>query len=377
MSDTDRVLIVGAGIAGLALARRLNSIGIAFHIIDRQDCRGTRGAGLLLTGNAMRVLEAMGLSTQLRKRGRHVSAIRFSDENDRLLFDVDWSGKTGWPSFVSLRREALQDILLDASPTVTPRWGTTLVALKESNDAVEATLSDGTRGQYSLVVAADGVHSQLRTLIFGGKSAEPLPGFFGWRFLATCPPKLQMPQYMLGNGRTLLLHPLPDGEVYCGAGPIAGELRDDLDDASQLHDAFAAFTGFAPEILAQVGTKRLIRTRYWHVEQPTWVTKRCVLIGDAAHACAPTLAQGGAMALEDAQVLADVLAKHGIVSDALAAFELQRRPRVVSVQRHSLQRMAANTPLTERANVLRNTVLSQVGSTQLLDAWAPLMEVSP
>ncbi len=378
MPCVERVLVVGAGIAGLALAQKLGSLGIEVEILERKSRVEAHGAGILLTGNAVRVLHDLGLDRILSERSRPVDVIRFTDERERELFRVDCSAQHGWPQFVSIQRDALQRILLDAVMPLAPRWGTTIVSLQALPDCMEAVLSDGTRGRYGLVVGADGVHSQVRNLLFGDRQIEPIPGYRGWRFLAPCPSGLKAPQYMLGNARTLLLHPLPGGEVYCGAGPVVEANLEGNGDLERMRGAFAAFGGFAAEVLAsQKSSSGLIPTRYWHLEQRPWHAGGCVLIGDAAHACAPTLAQGGAMALEDALVLGELLGHQLERTDALLAFEARRAPRVIHAQTASLQRMVANRPLDPRAVALRDAILPKVGAAQLLDDWAPLMEGSP
>ena len=378
MPCIDRVLVVGAGIAGLALARKLGSMGIEVDILERRPSPEAQGAGILLTGNAVRVFQELGLGRILVERGRRIRVIRFTDARQRELFRVDCSGQPGWPEFFSIQREALQRILLDAVLPVVPRWGMTLAFLYESPDGVEATLSDGTLARYGLVVGADGVHSELRRLLFGGPSVDPIKGFCGWRFLAKCPARLDAPQYMLGNGRTLLLHPLPGGEVYCGAGPVTEAVLEGASDLDRMRSAFSTFGGCAAEVLASVtASTPLIPTRYWHLEQRPWYVGSCVLIGDAAHACAPALAQGGAMALEDAIVLGELIGEQASLAEVLAAFEARRAPRVAHAQAESLRRMSANHPLDARGLALRDSILINVGAARLLDAWAPLMEASP
>ena len=378
MPCIDRVLVVGAGIAGLALAHKLGSMGIAVDILERRPGPGSQGAGILLTGNAVRVFHELGLGQTLVERGRRVRVIRFTDTRERELFRVYCSGQPGWPEFVSIQREALQRILLGSVLPVVPRWGVTLASLYESGDGVEATLSDGTRARYGLVVGADGVHSELRRLLFGGPSIDPIKGFCGWRFLAKCPARLDAPQYMLGNGRTLLLHPLPGGEVYCGAGPVTEAILEGASDLERIRGAYSTFGGCAAEVLASVtASTTLIPTRYWHLERRPWSAGSSVLIGDAAHPCAPALAQGGAMALEDAIVLGELIGGDARLADVLAAFEARRAPRVAHAQAESLRRMTANQPLDSRGLALRDSTLIKVGAARLLDAWAPLMEASP
>jgi FAD-dependent urate hydroxylase len=183
---------------------------------------------------------------------------------------------------------------------------------------------------------------------------------------------------MVGNGRTLLLHPLPGAEVYCGAGPVAGPPPSGGSELQRMRAAFAGFGGSAAHVLEGLDeTVALIPTRYFHVEQSPWRRGRCVLIGDAAHACAPTLAQGGAMAFEDAFVLGECLRDGGELDAALAAFEQRRAPRVALVQAASLSRMAVNRPADVRGIAVRNALLRKIGAAQLLGAWSPLMERSP
>jgi FAD-dependent urate hydroxylase len=135
---------------------------------------------------------------------------------------------------------------------------------------------------------------------------------------------------MLGNGRTMLLRPLAGDEVYCGAGPV--EDRHAAGSGSELvrlRAAFADFGGPAKLVLDDVDEQtNVIPTRYWHAPRVTWSRGRCVLIGDAAHACAPTLAQGAALAFEDAAVLCESLASREELRSSLRAFEERRSARV-------------------------------------------------
>lgn len=381
-----RVLIVGAGLTGLALARALHARGCVVELVERRPRGEAGGAGILLTGNAVRALHGLGLDREVIAASLRVSALRFTDERERELFRVDLAARPDWPPFVSIAREALQRVLLEAASPLVPRFGVAPVSIAQQDGGVEVAFDDGSRGAYALLVGADGVHSWTRQRLFGAESVQPIAGYHGWRFVAPCPGRLREPQYMIGNGRTLLLHALPGGQVYCGAGPVHLGARDaggddgeeeDGGELERLRSAFSEFGGAAREVLDGVtASTRLIPTRYYHLEQRPWSNGRCVLIGDAAHACAPTLAQGGAMAFEDAFVLAELLSRADEigVEAALAAFELRRSARVAQVQRASLARMHANHPLEPHALAVRNAVFGTVGAAQLVAAWAPLMQ---
>jgi len=118
-------------------------------------------------------------------------------------------------------------------------------------------------------------------------------------------------------------------------------------------------------------------TRYWEIAQEPWRRGRCLLVGDAAHACAPTLAQGAALAFEDAVVLCEELDRTRDVDAALARFVERRRARVARVQRASRERMEANRPQGARALAIRDRVLRALGARQLEREWAALVAWRP
>jgi FAD-dependent urate hydroxylase len=372
-----RVLVVGCGLAGMAAARGLRAIGDRVDVVEvrRELCEP--GAGLLLTGNAVSALDDLGLGRALREAGRLVDMIAFADERGAELFQLDLAGRPGWADFVSIHRKALQAILLvdDASDRV--RLGVSVDALELRETGVRVRFSTGESVDYDLVIGADGMRSRVRELAFGGAAADAIPGFAGWRFITRCPPDLSRALYMLGNGRTLLLHPLAGGEVYCGAGPVDTGIADadDGDDLSRLRAAFCDFGGPAKSVLENVdeGTS-LIPTLYWQTPRATFTRGRCVLIGDAAHTCAPTLSQGAALAFEDAAVLCELLARGDDLDANLRAYEARRAPRVEPVLRESRARIEANRAVDPSRLELRNQVLRKVGASQLAAAWAPLME---
>jgi FAD-dependent urate hydroxylase len=363
-----KVLVVGAGLAGLALSRALTSRGARVELLEKETA-STSGAGILLTGNALVALDALGLGDAVRAQGRRVSSVAFRDADDTPLFEL--ALPKAWPDFVCIHRARLQELLLEG---VSLRSGSTVSRIEPDEASVRVTASDTGASEYDLVVGADGVHSQIARLALGLPEGKPIEGYRGWRFVTSCPPSVDEPLYMLGNGRTLLLHPLANGEVYCGAGPVRADEVREGEALDALREAFGDFEGPARDILSNVtGETELIPTRYWHLERERWSDGRCVLVGDAAHACAPTLAQGGAMAFEDAVVLASELFEHASVPDALAAFESRRRARVDFVQRESLARIQANEPMTDRRLRLRNDVMRKVGLERLRSAWNDLV----
>lgn len=379
MRGLRRVLIVGAGLAGPALARGLAARGVAAEMIEVRALATEPGAGLLLTGNALVALDALGVGPAVRAAGRIVHSVRFADFEDRELFRIPVGAARGWPDFVSIHRASLRRVLLEPPESPSLRFDVTLEAVESHADGVRVRLSSGESREYDLVVGADGVASRVRELAFATPAQAPIAGFAGWRFVAPAHTAVEEPTYFLGNGRTLLLHPLRDGDVYCGAGPVdTSVLPSDGADLERLRAAFADLAGPAAQFLAALSPDlRPFPTRYWEVAQASWRRGRCLLIGDAAHACAPTLAQGAAMAFEDAVVLSELLASGREIDAALDAFELRRRARVERVQQGSRARIEANRVQGPRALRVRDRVLRAVGGRRLEEAWAPLVAWRP
>ena len=208
-----RVLIAGAGIAGLALARALRRRGVNAEVVERMTEWQPIGAGLYLPANAVRALGELGVGTELAAHANPIERQRLLDHRGRLLADIDlarlWDGVGGC---VAIEREALHALLRADVPV---RLGLSVEAL-EDGETPRVSFSDGSTGSYDLVVGADGVHSTIRSLAFGDHPAGTV-GQASWRFLADGFPELTDWTAMLGRGRTFLTVSLGDGDVYCYA----------------------------------------------------------------------------------------------------------------------------------------------------------------
>jgi 2-polyprenyl-6-methoxyphenol hydroxylase-like FAD-dependent oxidoreductase len=342
------VLIVGGGIAGLALAPLLARSEVAIEVIERAPVWPTAGTGIYLPGNATRALGALGLDAQVAARAVEIPRQRFCDHRGKLLSAVD-VGEL-WAAVgpcLALPRADLHEILRDATGDVPVRLGLSVERLAQRDGVVSIGFSDGTGGEYDLVVGADGIHSTVRRLAFG-PSATPQPvGQVGWRFLAPRPAVSSTWSVMLGRRTAFLTIPIDAGRVYCYCDVVSPGAQDTP------AGLFSDFAEPAATLLDTVGDDIHV-SRIEEVALDRWAHDRVVLIGDAAHATSPNMAQGAAMALEDALVLADSLLTSPEIPDALAAFEARRRPRTdwVRAQTHRRDRTRYLRPLI-RDNVLR------------------------
>jgi 2-polyprenyl-6-methoxyphenol hydroxylase-like FAD-dependent oxidoreductase len=359
-----RVLIVGAGVAGLALARALHERAIAAEIVERMPAWESTGAGLYLPGNALRALDELGIGAEVAVLAHPIERQRILDHHGRLLADIDvgrfWKGVGGC---VAIPRAALHEVLRRATAEVPVRLGTSLTDV-EDGGAPRVSFSDGSSGSYDLVVGADGVHSTVRRLALGGPPANYV-GQASWRFVVDGFHDITDWTAMLGRGRTFLTVALGEGRVYCYAdvntSDPAHSAREDW------RESFANFADPVPRLLDQAADAYFAPIE--EVTPPAWAAHRVVLVGDAAHASSPNMAQGAAMAFEDALVLAELLTEPG--DEALAAYQDRRRARVTWVQEQTHRRdRTRNLP-----PMLRNVTLRLAAERIFKSNYGPLREL--
>jgi FAD-dependent urate hydroxylase len=353
-----RVLIVGGGIAGLALARTLARIGDRPEVIEREHAWRLTGTGMYLPGNATRALRALGLDGQLARRSVEIPRQRFCDHRGRLLREVDVAAL--WGSVgpcLAIHRADLHDLLLEATGDVPIRHGQSVQQITQRDGIVSVECSDGTSGEYELVVGADGIHSSVRRLTFEPTAVPHAVGQVGWRFVAVRPPEVTTWSVMLGRRTAFLTLPIVDDLVYCYCDTLSPPDPDGAQraPAERLAQLFCEFADPAATLLDALDPADAIHvSTIEEIALDSWVRDHVVLVGDAAHATSPNMAQGAAMALEDALVLANSLRDTRSIPDALATFEARRRPRTdwVRAQTHRRDHTRYLPPIV-RDNVLR------------------------
>jgi 2-polyprenyl-6-methoxyphenol hydroxylase-like FAD-dependent oxidoreductase len=284
-------------------------------------------------GNGVRALAALGLGDKLIDRAVRISHQRILNHTGRQLAEVELSKL--WDPVgpcVGIARSELHSILADGAAGVPMRLGTTLTALSQKHDGVHISFADGSTGRYDLVVGADGIHSSVRRLAFGNVHPRYL-GHVSWRFLIDHVDHVGARSTwtaMLAPRQAFLTLPVAPQRLYCYADLVAFAPEDPTGrDLSRFRDLFAEFADPVPGILSRLDNFDSIH--FSPIEEiviDTWVQGRVVLIGDAAHATSPNMAEGASMALEDALVLSQVLAIHGSLDEALFAFGERRRTRI-------------------------------------------------
>lgn len=342
------VLVIGAGIAGAASAIALAQGGVSVDVVERTPRENTSGSGITLQGNALRVLRSLGVWDRVREHGYGFDTLglRAPDPHGTLLVEMN-DARTGGPDLpatVGMERPVLAAILHDAAESAGAklRFALTAKSFTHDEDGVTVAFSDGTSGRYDLVVGADGVRSATRGAI--GIDVAPQPTGMGiWRLIGPRPDSVTRTDLYYGGAGYIA------GYCPTGENSLYAYIVEDAQDRSGLSPAerLNVMKGLAEhyhgpwdDIRADLNDPNAINYTWFesHVIDGPWHRGRVVLIGDAAHCCPPTVAQGGAQALEDALVLAEmVLAADSIDDTLLDAFAARRLPRARAVVEASVQ----------------------------------------
>ena len=335
-----RILIVGGGIAGLGLCRALLQQGVVPDIIERVPSWPPGGTGMYIPGNGVRALETLGLADQVLARAVCMSHQRLRDHTGRQLAEIELAKMWGGVGpCVGIARRELHRVLLESTAGVQVRLGTSVTGLSQHDDKVQVVFTDGSTGTYDLVVGADGIHSGVRHLLFGDIAPRHL-GQVSWRFLVDCSGAIDTWTVMLGPRRAFLAMPVGPNRLYCYADLATFATGDPTEgDLARFRALFGDFAEPVPGILGALAGFDAIH--FAAIEEMTlnsWVRGRVVLVGDAAHATSPNMAEGASMALEDALVLARTLSMHGSLEQCLSVFSARRRARIRWVQQRTHRR---------------------------------------
>ncbi|WP_067811856.1 FAD-dependent oxidoreductase [Actinomadura kijaniata] len=315
MAAVGNALIVGGGTAGSALAILLARGGVTVDIAEIKPDLGALGSGITLQGNALRVLRDLGVWDRVRATGHAFDSLGLRAPDGTLLAEIP-DARTGGPDLpatLGMNRPELAAILAGAvrEAGARVRLGLTVDALADTGDGVRVDLSDGTTATYDLVVGADGIRSRVRGLM--GIDLGPRPSGMGiWRIHTRRPKAVDRTDLVYG-GPCFIAGYCPTGPdtmyAYLVERARPRESVAETDKPAHMRALAEGYGGVWDEIRDDITDPGRINYTWFEsllVDRP-WNRGRTVLIGDAAHACPPTLAQGAAQCLEDAAVLAELL----------------------------------------------------------------------
>ncbi|WP_369207398.1 FAD-dependent monooxygenase [Streptomyces sp. PU-14G] len=365
---TSRALVIGAGIGGLTAAVALADRGWTVTVLERAGALEPVGAGIALAPNALRALDVVGVGDDVRALRTWSGRGGLRSPSGRWLVPTtgDRTADHFGDPLVLMTRAALVDLLRARLPdTVTLRTG---VAASPTDPGAEGRLAtvttdEGHTMEADLVVAADGIHSPARRALFPAHPGPRYAGFTTWRFLAETPEGGAEPHETWGRGRMWGTQSLPDGRSYAyAAAAVPASWRAPDGEREALSRLFAGWHRPLPELIESVPEEAVLRNDVHHLTEPLPAhhAGRTVLLGDAAHAMAPSLGQGGNQAIEDAIVLGLLADPAGSVGGALAAYTGQRLPRTAEVVRRSARAARMTTLTSAPACALRNGALATV-----------------
>ncbi|MER5427653.1 FAD-dependent monooxygenase [Streptomyces sp. NPDC002588] len=363
-----KVLVVGGGITGSVLSVALAQRGVEVELVEISPRWFGVGHGITLQGNALKALRTVGVLDRVLERAVPFDVLRLLQADGRLIAELPTphTGGPDLPSTAGALRSDLQDALCDAvlAHGVTVRLGLSVDRMDQSLDHVDVTFTDGTTGRYDLMVGADGINSRMRPLI--GIDTLPTPvGMSIFRVVAQRPPEMVCHEVYYGGPR-----------FKAGYSPISADrcyaylLDENLDAAligpraplALMRERGAGYGGLWGRIVAALPEDTAVDYRWIEavlVDEP-WYRGRAVVVGDAAHACPPLIAQGAAMCMEDAVLLAELVCGEEPLQKALEHFMARRSPRVRMVLENSLRlaewEIHPGTPGADPARIMSETL---------------------
>lgn len=353
------ITLLGAGIAGLACARALALRGAEVTVLEQADAIREVGAGLQISPNGAAVLRALGLGEALDRAGTAATGVRLIDgPTAEPVLSMDLRGR----DFRLLHRADLIALLLEGA-----RGAGAELRLLQRIETVDLTgarprivTAQGAALTPDLLIGADGLHSHTRAAL-NGAAAAVFTGQVAWRAVlpeAEAEDTAALAEVHMGPGRHLVSYPLRGGrqrnivavEERSRWAEESWTLRDDP------MDLRLAFETFSPRVRGWLD--RVEEVHLWglfrHPVARHWHGPRTAILGDAAHPTLPFLAQGANMALEDAWVLADCLARHDTPEAAFAAYQQARAARcarIVAASTANARAYHLSSPLRDIAHL--------------------------
>jgi salicylate hydroxylase len=338
--------VIGGGIGGLAAALSLLREGFDVHVYEQTSAPSEVGAGLQVSPNASRILHGLGLADELAGMG--VRALAWHQrrwDDGRTLLRTPLGDAIvdafGFPHYQTHRADLLS-ALMRAIPAERVHLGHRLVELVDHGNRVEAGFTNGAHTEVDLLVGADGIHSAVRSILFGPESPR-FTGCVAYRGLVPARrlrdldlevtsevwmgPGKHFVHYYVQSKRLLNFVALIDQDTWT---------RESWTDRGVLADLLAAYDGWHPQvrsILAAVD-ETFIWALFDRAPLERWSSGRVTLLGDACHPMLPFMAQGAAQAIEDGATLAACLAdvEEPGIPEALVRYERLRLPRTARAQ---------------------------------------------
>ncbi len=345
-----KVIVVGGGIGGLAAAIALRRVGADVEVYEQTAELREVGAGIQISPNASRLLLRAGLGAQLEHYCTRPLSIVMRRWRDGSVLSQQPLAEASEASFGApyyhIYRPDLLALLAEAVPDEAVRMDHRCVEVVQDGEGVEARFANGTRARGDLLVGADGIHSAVRAILFGA-DARRYSGTLAYR--ARVPveriAELRIGRDMnawLGPGRHVIHYYMARGRYlnFAAVVPAQESALESWTAEATVDEVMAEFADWHPQVRGIIAQAQHINRWGLYDRDPLgrWSSGRVTLLGDAAHAMLPFMAQGAVQGIEDAFVLARALEQAGgDIGQALARYDAVRIPRVTEVQTRARQ----------------------------------------
>jgi salicylate hydroxylase len=346
------IAIVGAGIAGLTAARALQTFGFRPIVYEQAPVLGEVGAGLTLSPNATHVLQAIGLSDSLERIGMRparggVKHWRTGELTVEISRGDEMLRKYGAPYYqvhrADLHRE-LADLVVTSDPEAI-RTGHAFVALQDDGRRVKLKFADGQYAEADVILAADGVRSRIRSILFGADTPR-FTGYVAYRGLVPfdrLPAGVIEPTSCLSTGpqRSFTRYLLRGGSLvnFVGLTERNDWREEGWSIRASIEEMLREYEGWYEDVRSIIRATPEGGLYKWalfdRAPLPQWTSGRVTLLGDAAHPMLPFLGQGAAMGIEDGMVIARAFAAADSIDEALRRYVEARLPRANWVMQES------------------------------------------
>ncbi|MEE3718056.1 FAD-dependent urate hydroxylase HpxO [Tumidithrix elongata RA019] len=381
-----KVAIVGAGIGGLTAGIALRRMGYAVEIYDKASELRPAGAGISLWSNGVKVMNWLGLGDAIASIGGRMDRMEYRSHTNELLSHIDLNplidrvGQRPYP----VSRTDLQRILLNAFGEENVQLKSKCIAVEQDAESVTAIFEDGHRTTADLLIAADGIHSILRTYVNGAEVEPRYADYVNWNGLVEASPDISPKDVWgiyVGEGKRASMMPIGGDRFYFffGAPMPKGTVVEPCDRQAELAQIFAGWASPIQNLIKRLNPLETNRLEISDLDPLKQIVRdRVVLLGDSAHASTPTLGQGGCQAMEDAEILCRYLITTNLgVADALKRYESDRKERTHSLVLKARKRADMIYGKDPQVTQLWYESLKEEDEKDVIDALAKVILAGP
>jgi len=362
-----RVLVSGAGFAGLSTAWWMNRLGYKVTVVEIGQDLKRGGTPVDIREGCVDIAKRMGLLDGIRAHTLNKRTMEVRNADDVTVASMSHAEEGNGGEGYEIERDLLLDMIFNSvKDDVAFMFGNSVAALDETDEDVAVSFKSGIRRSFDLVFGCDGIHSAVRRLCFGDEAQ--FSHYLGQYFSITIVDKLLIPEdtMQLFNvpGRAVMLNAY-NGKtdiVLCFSSDkeISYDYRNEAQQREIVLEQFAGVKWRTPEALVEMkNAKTFYFDKFCQIRMPSWTSGRMSLVGDAGYCASPAAGMGGSLAIVGATALADAFTRHGgNWEQAFQDYNRNLRPFVEEVQGNAI-RFGLDTlfPKTEEAILQRNRQL--------------------